>query len=369
MVCENFNFTIMTKLKVSWLILCILFLNSCATIFIKKDHKVNIYSNLDNAQVKIKDSTHNLPTTIRLKRSKQPLKVTLLDTNAFTKEYILKPRFDPIAFSGNIMFFFYVAPIGYLIDYKTENGFYYGNHIFLDKNDSTGIFRPSSIKEFPSKQAREYFHKSFPKQKKQPQTALEYFSKSFPTHKGQINWTISLPYVNNFHLKPQDETLKNNTGFWGIATGLEYFYKDNKFLNTSLSLNSDIFVPFPASPGYDSEYETMSSIYISLNDNFKIKRFSLGYGLNYSFNNWSLRNAGFDSIPPLREPITRISESIGLNANIYHQFGRKFFVGVIYRPTFFKISPKTRFEYEHLISFEFVWKIKLNFKDNHINNK
>lgn len=367
---ESFTFSNMLKLKIFWGLLIIMSFTSCATIVNKNNYNANIYSNLDNAQVQIKDSIYKLPATIPLERSKEPLEVILSDTSNFKKVYTLKPRFGLDVAYGNMMLLVYVAPLGYFIDRKTQKGFYYGRYIFLDKNDSLDIYRPPVIKSFPSKQAREYFTKSFPIQKQTPQ---QYFAKSFPTHKGLFRWKIALPYINSFYLKPQNEPIKDNTGFWGIATGLEYFYKDKKFLSVSINAASDLFVPVPASPGFDGEYESMSSAYLSLNDNFKIKRFSLGYGLNYSFNTWTLNNTDFDpSLPPsassMREPVRKVSESIGFNVNVYHQFGKSFFMGIIYRPTFLKVYPETKLEYEHLISFEFAWRIKLNPKSSKDNN-
>jgi hypothetical protein len=122
----------------------------------------------------------------------------------------------------------------------------------------------------------------------------------------------------------------------------------------------DFFVPVPAAVDISGEYALMSSTYLSLMDNYKFKRFSVGYGLNYSRNTWDYRYyARFDSQPPTREPVKKTSQSIGLTINGHYQIGKHFFIGLIYRPTALNVKPTNQFKYEHLISMEFAWRIRL----------
>ncbi|MDP4276614.1 MAG: hypothetical protein Q8914_03170 [Bacteroidota bacterium] len=142
--------------------------------------------------------------------------------------------------------------------------------------------------------------------------------------------------------------------------GLEYFYKKNRFININVNSASDFFLPIPAAVDMSGEYEMMSSVYLGLTDNYKFKRFTVGYGLNYSKNIWDLRYYEWgDPTPPTREPIKRASQSIGFTLNGYHQFGEHFFIGLIYRPSILRVNPTVGFNYEHLISLDVVWKIKL----------
>lgn len=161
-------------------------------------------------------------------------------------------------------------------------------------------------------------------------------------------------------MHPQNETTKANTGFWGISAGMEYFYKNNKFLSLTASAAMDFFVPVPAAVDISGEYALMSSTYFSLMDNYKYKRFSVGYGLNYSRNTWDYRYyARFNPSPPTREPVKKTSQSFGLTINGRYQLRKYFFIGLIYRPTVLTVKPTTKFNYEHLISMEFAWKIRL----------
>lgn len=183
-------------------------------------------------------------------------------------------------------------------------------------------------------------------------------AKFRPTQKGQVNFMISIPYVNSFYLQPQNEPLKVNTGFWGISTGMEYYYKKNKFVNITVNGATDFFVPVPAAVDIFGEFESMASTYISLTNNYRINRFSVGYGLNYSNNVWKLNNT--DPIIPLtRELVNKSSQSIGLTFNSYLQLSKHFYLGLIYRPTFLKTFPVHKMEYEHLITIDCAWKWKI----------
>jgi hypothetical protein len=310
-------------------------LTSCATVITRRNYNVDIYSNANNSKVEIFDSTYNLPAKIRFERSRNDLDIRLIsDTSKMNFTVLSSP--NPAFLYGNLLWM-QVSPAAYLIDFTNPKRFYYGKSIYLDINDTIRILRPPVSKFY-----------------------YDYFSKTYPTNKGQINLVFSLPWINSFFLQPQNESSKQNTGFWGLSVGLEYFYKNNKFISLNANAVSDFFVPVPAAVDISGEYEMMSSTYLSITDNYKFKRFTLGYGINYSKNTWDYRYYDrFDPPPPTRDPIKRTSESMGFTFNGYHQFGEHFFVGLIYRPTFVMIYPQVGFKYEHLISLDFAWKIRL----------
>jgi hypothetical protein len=301
----------------------------------RRNYNVEIYSNVSNSKAQILDSTYDLPTKINLKRSKNDLDIQLIsDTSKIS--FTVKTSPNPVFLYGNLLWM-QVSPAAYLIDFTNQKRFYYGKSIYLDINDSNRIIRPPVSKFY-----------------------YDYFSKIYPSNKGQINIVLSLPWINSFYLQPQNESSKLNTGFWGISFGLEYFYKEYKYISLNANAVSDFFVPVPAAVDISGEYEMMSSTYFSITDNFKFKRFSVGYGINYSKNTWDFRYYDrFDPPPPTRVPIKRKSESIGLTLNGYHQFGNHFHLGLIYRPTFLMVNPEVKFKYEHLISLDFAWKFRL----------
>lgn len=177
--------------------------------------------------------------------------------------------------------------------------------------------------------------------------------------KGQFLLHLSLPYINNIHLTPENETTKNNTGFMGYSAGLDYFHNTSQYLNISFSQIQDFFLPI-AFVDRSDKYELMSSSYISLSNNHKINRFSIGYGLSFAQNSWDLRNHSWDENSSTREPIKKTNNAFGLVSSTYFQITQHFYLGIIYRPTFYRLSTETKLKYEHSISIDFTWKIPLN---------
>ncbi len=313
----------------------IFLLSSCATLILRKDYNIKVSTDLPNAKAEILDSVYSLPAEFKIRRSKKDLRVKLY-SDTLIKEYVIKASPNATFLYWNLICY-PILPIMYGVDFTNQKRFYYGKSIFLDSHDTTGIIRPTISKRY-----------------------YDYWTKSFPTNKGQINLTYSLPWVNNFYLQPNQEPSKTNTGFWGISAGLEYFYKENKYISLTGSAVTDFFIPFPAAVDFRGEVENMYSISTSLTDNYRFRRFAFGYGLNLSRNIWELvYYDSFDPPPPTRAPVTKCSNSIGFTLNAYHQIGKHFYVGLIYRPTFLKIYPDVDLKYEHLISLDFKWKIRI----------
>lgn len=252
-------------MKLNYLLIVLLgTLTSCATILTQKSYYVNMYSNVNDSKVRIADSTYSLPTKIKIERSKSDLNIQLT-ADSISKNFKVESSLDPLFSYGNLLWMGF-SPAAYLIDLTNQKRFYYGKSIYLDIHNKTGII-PKSGSEFRH----------------------DHLINKYPEKKGQINLAFSLPYINSFHLQPQNETPKTNTGFGGISIGLEYFYKANRFLSINAYAASDFFLPVPAAVDIYGEFQMMSSAYLSLTDNYKIGRLSFGYGLSYSRNIWELR--------------------------------------------------------------------------------
>jgi hypothetical protein len=179
--------------------------------------------------------------------------------------------------------------------------------------------------------------------------------------KGDIDLHVSIPYVNNFLLRPENETSRKlNTGFWGLSLGLDYHYSDQQFLNLSFSGVTDFFLPVPAAVSLNGEYELMTSAYGSLSNNHRIRRFTLGYGLSLGRNIWEL--GYFDRSnpnPPAREPISKGHLAAGFVFPLYYQLSNRMKLGLIYRPTSWRLDIEPQWRYEHLVSVDVAWKIPL----------
>ena len=178
-----------------------IYLSSCATIINRGSYNLKVTSNAPNAQVQINDSTFRLPLKLNIKRSNKDLPVTLISAT-LTKDFIIKASPNPEFVFGNLMWA-ELCPVAYLVDLTNRKRYYYGKIVSLNLYDSITIIKPTILKRYQ-----------------------KYISQTYPTSQRQINLTLSLPWINNFYLHPQNETTKANTGFWGISAGVEYFYRN-----------------------------------------------------------------------------------------------------------------------------------------------
>ena len=320
-------------------------LTSCATIISTKDYVMSISSDLSNSEVVINNSNvYKLPSKAVVTRSKEDINFKILQNDSIINDTILKPKLSDTFWWGNTGQFFYLAPIAWLVDLNTDKRFTYGEYIFID---SLGNIK--SYKTFNKLFSNEFANISFKKYKK-----------------GNFNLLLSIPHVNFFHLSPKNESSRNLAGFWGVGLGAEYFYKKNKSLQLYSDAITDIFIPVPAAVDFDefSPRESSYAFNINLTDNFNIKRFQLGYGLNFAKNTWIYHgyyDKRYEELAENEEPEwingrTKTNKMLGLVLNTYYRFTNHFYFGVIYRPAFFEMS-NSKLMYEHSISFDFMWKI------------
>lgn len=328
-LCSNQTAMILKRLFLLAILFC---LTSCATIFNKKQYKLKIYSTTANVRAKVYDSVYRLPADVSVKRSKDDLKVTII-TDSLSRELIVRPRLSPQFCWGN-MGFLSLMPVGYLTDLTNSKRFYYGKELLLNVHDTISTIG------------------------KKRGGLKAYFKRRYPTAKGQFNLVLSVPYANLFYMQPHNERAKTLGGFLGASLGAEYYYKENKYAKFTAAASINFIAPVPAPASYDGPTEFASAYNFTLTDNYKLSRFTVGYGLNYGIYQWRLTNNEY-LLTGEEEPRTRINHDIGIATNAYYQFSRSFFVGVIYNPTFISTYPKTEFNYQHVISLDFLWKIKL----------
>jgi hypothetical protein len=201
--------------------------------------------------------------------------------------------------------------------------------------------------------------KLYSAQESDKKVLYRYFTKSYDANKGQVDLVFSLPWINNFYMQPINESIKTNSGFVGISAGIDFFYKNNRYVNLSFSAISDFFFPFPAAIDLSGEYELMSSLCYSLTNNHIKNRFSFGYGIVYSSNTWDFRYYDtFNPPPPSREPIKKTNHYMGMVVKGHFQFSKFLYTGLIYRPSILRLN-ETTIKYEHSISLEMLFKIRI----------
>ncbi len=317
------------------LILIVITFSSCATISHKKTYILEIKSDIVS-KVKVYDSIYDLPVNIIVKRSSEKLKLTHI-FDSIKKEHNLNWKLNPSYIYGNVFSYFFT---GYLIDLTNPRRFYYGKTIILNKNDSikiikTPIFNP--VLEYGNQ-------------------FVNHFTKAYPTKKGKFDITFSIPIASNFEMRPLNERIKKSFGF-GISIGADYYYKKNKFVSLNLTAFADKFAPDGYFDDGAYERERIYSSNISLSDNFKINRFSLGYGLNFAKNTWEFSK--LEEFETFNKSLykSKTSYNLGLIFNGYYQIFEYFYVGLNYRPTVFQTYPTTIFKYNHVFGMDFQYRL------------
>jgi hypothetical protein len=193
-----------------------------------------------------------------------------------------------------------------------------------------------------------------------PDTTVDYIQVARANNEGSLWLHLSLPHINSFHLRPENEPAKTNTGFWGLTVGVDYYHSPEQFVSLTASYVTDFFIPVPGPVTLTGEHEMLRSAYTCLTNNHRTGRFTMGYGLTYAENTWKFSyEGGFNVPPPSRELSTKSSAALGLMFPAYYRFGEHFTIGLMYRPTFFRPNAVEKFLYEHVCSIDVAWKIQL----------
>lgn len=171
------------------------------------------------------------------------------------------------------------------------------------------------------------------------------------SQKGDISFNVSVPYLNSFKYITNTRS-KSSVGFLGSSLGMDYYHSKDQFINANGSLMINSIVPFPAAVDFEGEHYVLFSSDLSISNNHVWNRISTGYGFLYSYKllNHHLGTGAMD-----RE----YYPTLGLIIPIYYRLGKKFHLGLIYRPTFYRPTLIDKFKYEHTISLDLMWKLYL----------
>jgi len=134
----------------------------------------------------------------------------------------------------------------------------------------------------------------------------------------------------------------------------------------SYAIDNPVPIPLPLTWIND---EAFRSANITLTDNYIFGRFTLGYGINYAIYTWKLDNEDYNfppSIPEedirpedLRPSLKKNSHGFGFGLKIHNQFTKWLSAGIVYNPPFVNTFPETEWKYQHVLSLECVYKLKL----------
>jgi hypothetical protein len=330
-----------------------LLLTSCATVLTKRSYNFHINYAQNGTKIRYKDSTYDQPPFIRVKRSKEPLVFTAFK-DSIARRYEIRKVLNPMFVWGDIwsILTYPAAPIVYGIDLTNPKRFHYGNNLKVTLNDTSAVVTKPTV--------RGRFDRNEPGYDKIP-------SKIFytePTQKGDLYWSVSWP-LHLYNASYPGAGRKTTAGGAALSTGLEYYYKDRRALGINAGIYTspfDLMETFPSNIGPYYSEEQFSYVYVDLYHKHTVKRFSLAYGLNYSYNTWKSVTHSFGLTFPDMPDVRVTNHSFGAMFSGYYQFNPYFKFGVIYRPTLLRVYPGTTAIYQHTISFDVALTIKAKSK-------
>jgi len=173
-----------------------------------------------------------------------------------------------------------------------------------------------------------------------------------------IMFSLTMPLMNHFTLKPIGEPRVTNLGLLGVTGIAEYHYKRNRYFSLSVSLMNGGDGKKSSRSDVTRYVESIGSLSLSLMHHNIMRKYFFGYGVNFSANAWSISR----NIQRARSviPVDRSenSQTYGLVANIYTHFIRSIYCGIIYRPSFLRVAPKVELKYEHSISLDVLIRLR-----------
>ena len=307
-------------------------MTSCATIFNRPYKYVTIHTTEPSKIIYKQDTINTIDdkTHLKVERQDAPLSIIVI-TDSISESFAIK-RKNSAMYWSNILFNY---GLGMLFERNNPKRYTYPGKIYINSEGATG----------------------------------QYSLYGIANNKGELYLHYSNPIINPFRMMPENLGAKVRTGFMGGTIGLDYYHSKNQFIHLGYSSVdggskrkriSDISYPYIKL----RENEFMSTDYFSLSNNYKIRRFTVGCGISYAKNNWTYNKTGlayllFIPLPIKIDEVKKSHYALGMVFPIYYQIGEYFNFGVVYRPTFFRPNMVNMFVYEHLISIDFAWKIRL----------
>jgi len=281
-------------------------------IFIETDKNTKIISVNKSVSSDSSLVSQPPPKTYNVRRSIEPLIITV-EIDSTQRPITLQPKNSP--------------------EYLLNILYNFGIGMLVDKNNVRRY-------EYPS---RNYFTMT--------DTVIKRYRFS-PTEKGTTCFSFSLPLMlNHFTIKTTNGNY-NTGGMYGIKTGLDYFYKRNKYLSLSTGAATDIFGEYWLS---DTSYlEQGDALFASLKMNRLIGSIDFGYGIHISQLRWK---KDFGDTTKTDLLVRNVGVGPALSAE-YHT-GKYCRIGIYYQPLLYDIKSMTFTNYQHYLSFALLWQLPL----------
>ena len=253
-------------------------------------------------------------------RCDNPIPLIINDTDTFN----LRPHRSYFLFWFANLYTSY--GLGILIDYNNDKSYDYPKYIYLEKTGNT-------VKN----------------------------NRFNPIPENKLKFVLSIPTINSFRI--QTDTGKQYT--WsglGISAGIEYFFKNNKYLSISLGTTLDLFSPYPDTVfNYDyyhfwGAYESSSTSYLNFSVYKTTPVIEYGIGVALSKLKWRANYLiGSTDTTEFYKQSSHRSLNIGLSSGLKLRLTPNLNIGLLYQPLFYDFYDK-RYNYQHFITTELIWR-------------
>ncbi len=346
------------------LAICTLSITSCATFLNDNYTHITVYSNVKNAAIVLNDTVYASPASIKVKRDSNPLKFTLKnDSLNLSKEFYVKNKMSGIFISGNVPMVL-GAPFGLLTDLTNKKRFTYPEVIQLNYFDE-------NLSEKELKEAKKNYHREnwdFMEdhaQQLRKEERVKAFQRNILREKGDLVANYILPGYTHFLMNPEGPKI-HTAGLMKVGYGLDYFYKDHKFLNADVIFKTNFIDPVISLMGLDL---FILNPELSVTNNHRFNRFEVGYGLSLqyffynSFDNcWNCDNEPSfvgEMLPNKKPDIKESYFSISPKIKTAYQLNRRLYVGLFYQPSVIKFSnTNNNTKVDHIFGIDFRFKAK-----------
>jgi hypothetical protein len=300
-------------------LLCCL-LSSCATLVNGRFQTVTVHTTEASKIIVGADTikTSNNTAQLRLTRARNSVQIVTLSESGIKKVQLKSRTSSSYYLNG-----FGILLPGLVIDLFSPKRFAYPENIYLHSADSSDKFK------------------------------THYIPKD-----GDVLFHLAFPAVGVFKLKPDHEAWTRSVGF-GFGAGIDYYHTQNQYINVSGNVVLDYKLPKRKYTWTDAGEEKSSTYQLNVSNNHKINRLSLGYGLAYATNIWEFVENPFERPLSMRNAKRKKYDVLGMLFSSYYQTGQVVNIGASYRPTFLRFNAEKSFQYEHLITFDIVFKLKL----------
>lgn len=350
------------------LLFSVLTLTSCSTILHRKQQKVNVFSNAENATITVNDSVYQLPAKIKLLRDKTPVTISYQSANK-QLDTIVNGKLSPVFKSMNLTTAYFFG-VGYLVDLTNKKRFSYPSNIFFNDNINAKVYenraeayiiRKNITDNDKKEEIRFVFKRNYFSDQRKLLKKQEKEFKLYNPAVGKFRIFIAPPTLSliGFSSKnPNVEQFNNFVGGIGFGFGADYFYKENKFISAEISNRANQFDPF-----YWSDYDVYAhKLDLSVRKAHKRNRFEYSYGLSFTYTDFEYKLPREKNIiKPLmtfedddREGFKNNYVTLGFSTLANYQISSIMFIGLRYNPSFYSFrSNGSGFDYEHVISIDY----------------